>query len=730
VAQVDYTAPLISWKRHTPVVRQSEAGECALACLAMVAGYHGYRTDLSALRQKFQLSLKGATLKQMIYIAEQLGLSGRPVRSELDQLDQLELPAILHWNMDHFVVLTRISGQHGGRRYHLHDPAAGAIVLAEKAFSRSFTGVALELTRTPGFKPRVEKTKFGIFSLWTSMRGFWSTLSSIVLLALVMQAVMLASPFYLQISIDTILPSADGHLLFILAFGFAGLALIGFVASWLRSLVIATLNSLLSYQIVVNLFRHLSQLPLTWFERRHVGDIVSRFGSTRPISQLLSQGMVAAFVDGAMAILTLLLMFIYSAQLSFLALAALAVYAVIRVSFTELLRVKNFDAITTAARENSAFIETVRGMAAIKAFGEETGRQRVWQQTKADAVNAEIKLARFSAGFDAGSQFVVAIERIIFVYLAIQLALKAELSVGMLFAFQAYKQHFLDASMRLVDQVMNIRVIQVHLGRISDIATSPREEADTVAPLHMTDETASIRLKEVHFRYGVGEPEILKNVNFEVKPGECIAIVGPSGGGKTTLVKIMMGLMPPTFGRVFAASQQLGQHSVGGYRRQIASVAQDDTLFAGSLADNIAFFDPDFEIERVQDAARQACIHDEIEAFPLKYHTLVGDMGSTLSGGQRQRVLLARALYKQPSILFLDEGTAHLDPHVEAAVSKSIADLRITRVIIAHRTQAIQAADRCFFVANGAVSEVPKMTAQNDEGHAQPKAPIAGGAIN
>ena len=700
--------PTISWKRHTPFIRQSEAGECALACLAMVAAFHDYRTDLTTLRQKYQLSLKGATLRQLMTIAEEMGFSARPVRGEPEDMRQLTLPAILHWNMNHFVVLTKVRETAGGRRYHIHDPAGSSGVLRESEFSAGFTGVAIELMRASGFRPRTEQSRFGIRSLWTSIHGFWGTFGNVLLLSFVLQVISLAMPFYMQIGVDTILPSADGSLLTILALGFAGLATITFISGWLRALVIATLNSLLSYQIVTNLFRHLTHLPLPWFERRHVGDIVSRFGSNRPISQLLSQGMVAAFVDGIMALLTLALMFVYSPVLSFVALCALAIYAVVRLTFTQMLRARNFDSISTAARENSVFIETMRGISAVKASGEEAGRQRLWQRAKADAVNAEIRLARFSAGFDAGAQFVVGLERILFIYLAIHAALEGVLSVGMIFAFQAYKQQFLDAGIRLIEQGMNMRVIQVHLSRIADIALSPAEEAEDTPPVTLEAGSASIQLKDVYFRYGVAEPEVLKGVNLTIEPGELVAIVGPSGGGKTTLVKIMMGLMPPVYGQVFVARQQLGVYSRESYRRRIGSVAQDDVLFAGSLAENIAFFDPEMNIERIHEAARQACIHDDIETLPLRYDTLVGDMGSTLSGGQRQRVLLARALYRNPEILFLDEGTAHLDPQAEISVVGSIGRLSCTRVIIAHRPQAVQMADRVFVVMNGQVTEMPK----------------------
>lgn len=694
-------------KRRTPYIAQSEGSECALACIAMVAGYHGYKTDLIALRQRYGMSLKGANLKQVIQVAEDIGFNARPLRGEIEDLPHLSLPAILHWNLNHFVVLTKISAGLRGTRYHIHDPARGTLILDRAEISRHFTGVALDLLKSESFKPKIERRQLGITQLWSSMSGFWQTIRQVVLLSLVLQLVVLASPFFLQLSIDTVFPSFDRDLLLMLALGFGGLTIINFMASWLRSLILVTLSNSLSYQVIVNLFRHLVRLPLDWFEKRHVGDIISRFGSTQPISQLLSQGMIAAFIDGVMALLTLTLMFVYSGILGGIAVAALALYVVVRLAFLQALRLKNLDAITTAARESSSFIETVRGIAAIKAFGQEGNRQRLWQKTKADAINAQIKLGRLTAGFDAIGQFVLAIERVLFVYIAIRLALDAKLSVGMVFAFQAYKDQFLGAGMRLVEQAINFKIIQVHLTRISDIALSQIEGDGKQPSNDVPDYGQGIELRNIRFRYGVGEPEILQGINLKIEPGEMIALIGPSGGGKTTLLKILMGLFQPSHGEVLVGGRRLDSFDKHRARQVIGSVAQDDELFAGSLAENIAFFDPEIDMARVEQVASMASILDDINKMPMRFDTMVGDMGSALSGGQKQRVLLARALYSRPQILFIDEGTSHLDPIAEERVLQTLTSLEITIIVVAHRSKSIERANRVVAVMSGLAIDRP-----------------------
>jgi ATP-binding cassette subfamily B protein RaxB len=459
----------------------------------------------------------------------------------------------------------------------------------------------------------MERSTLRITQLWSRMSGIWPSLRSVMLLSIVLQVVALATPFYLQLAVDTVFPSFDKDLLKMLALGFGGLALISMLTGWLRSLVLVSLGSALSYQVIVNLYRHLLRLPLPWFEKRHVGDIMSRFGSTKPIADLLSQGLIAALIDGVMAFVTLLLMFLYSPLLASVALGAWLLFALLKISFLQALRLRNVDAITTAAAESSSFIESVRGIAAIKAFGQEGNRQRLWQQKKADAVNAEIKLGRLSAGFGAGGQFILGLERIVFVYLAISMAMEGLFTVGMIFAFQAYKQQFLDAATRLVEQAISYKLVDLHLGRISDIALST-PEAGGEAPAAHEEVSGGIELRNVGFRYGAGEPEVLRSVSLKVAPGEMVALVGPSGGGKTTLLKIMMGLFEPSYGQVLVDGVPLGTGGLSNWRRQIGSVAQDDQLYAGSLAENIAFFDPEIDMERVVEVARLAAVHDEIAA--------------------------------------------------------------------------------------------------------------------
>ncbi len=689
--------------RRTPMLRQAEAAECGLACLAMVAGYHGHKVDLATLRRRFTISLKGATLKVLMKIADDLGFNARALRAEPQDLGELPLPAILHWDLSHFVVLVGISRRLGKLSYRIHDPAHGELDLTAAELSAHFTGVVLELTPSERFQRKNEVAKLQLSQLWTRATGLKRTLVQVAMLSFVLQLVALAMPFFMQTAIDTVLPAFDADLIIVLAFGFAALVIVQMITGWLRAWVLLGLGTALGYQVVVNLFRHMMRLPLPWFERRHVGDVISRFGSTQPIVTMLTQGLMAAVLDGVMALMTLGLMLLYSAKLAAIAVVALLLYLGLRLAFLQTLKVLNVNVITASAAEQSALIESVRGILGVKTFGQEANRQRLWQNRKAEAVNAEIKIGRVSAGFEAGQTAILGLENVLFVYLAITMAMNAEMTVGMVFAFQAYKQQFLGTGTRLIQAVLDWRLNDVHLARIADIALAPAEAGSVGTGVERPALSGRLELRGVRFRYGAGEPEVLKGIDLVVKPGETLVIVGPSGGGKTTLMKIMLGLLEPTAGEVLVDGVPLNTYGKAAYRHQIGAVMQDDLLYAGSIAENIALFDPEIDMERVRAVAIEAAIDEEIVRMPMGYESLVGDMGSSLSGGQRQRVLIARALYRAPRYLFADEVTASLDPQNHARIGDALAGVEATKIIVTHR--AFAASRQRIMLIQGGVAE-------------------------
>lgn len=693
------------------LLRQTEIAECGLACLTMIANFHGFDSDLGSMRRRFAPSLRGAELRSLMAIADKLGLIPRAVRLPLEEIANLHRPAVLHWDMNHFVVLETV--RNGAAL--IHDPRGRSDWMPIDQVSRHFTGVALELRPSDNFERRRQRERLRLSHLWQRMTGMKRALAQVVVLSLVLQAFVLASPYYMQVAIDDALPALDNNLLVVLAIGFGLFTLINAVASTLRSFVLLVAGSSLGFNLASNIARRLFRLPIDWFEKRHTGDVLSRFQSIVPIQSMLTQGAVGSLVDGAMAMLTLALMFYYSALLSCISLTAFALYGLVRwVSFTFEREAKEAS-IVSRGKEQTTLIETLRAMITLRLFGRETLRHALWQTKLADAVNAEIGVARIGIWQSAANTLVFGLENVITIWIAVGFVIAGQgFSVGMVFAYIAYKTQFMQKAASLIDQGIAFRMLGLHLERLSDIALSPEDQSFASSLERDTRLKGGLELRDVHYRYGPSDPLVLRGANLVVSPGEHVAITGPSGGGKSTLVKILLGLSQPESGELIIDGLPIARFGLRSYQSQVAAVLQDDNLFGGSIADNIALFDSDVDMERLVSAARAASIHDDIMDMPMQYETLVGDMGSTLSGGQKQRVLLARALYREPRLLVMDEGTAHLDTAHERAVNAAISQMGITRIIIAHRNETIEAADRVLVMDEGQLRERPRKQLHGD----------------
>lgn len=690
----------LAWKRGMRVQLQTEAAECGLACLAMISSWHGPTVEIADLRRRFSTSARGVTLKHLISIARRLNLSCRPVRLELEELVALRVPCILHWNLNHFVVLTKASS----RGINIVDPACGERTLSLETVSRHFTGIAVELEPTSSYSR--ERKGHGTESrrLRLGLRRLGTSLVQILVLALALETLVLVSPFFLQWVIDGAVLSADRDLMLLLALGFGLVVLAQAAISAARSWAILQVSAQVSLSWNSRLFGHLLRLPLTWFERRQVGDVVSRFGSLATLQRTVTTGFIESIIDGIMAIATLTLMMFYSAALSSIALTSALLYALLRwASFTPL-RASTEEQIALMSRANSVFMESVRAIGPIKLFGHEDERLARWMNVTIDAANRGLVAERMAILNRTAQSLLSGTEHVLIVYLGALAVMEGLLSVGMLLAFVAYRATFSSRVGSLIDKWTQLRMLGLHRDRIADIALEPME-SDREEEWRDRANDVTLEAVGVSFRYGDAEPWVLKDVNLRINPGECVAITGGSGSGKTTLLKLLMGLLPPTEGDIRLGGIPLSQIGPRNYRKRIASVLQDDHLLMGSIAENIAFFDGHQDRTRVEGCARIAAMHDEIVAMPMAYETLVGDMGSTLSGGQKQRILLARALYKRPALLFLDEATSHLDVRTEGLINESVRTLQFSRILVAHRPHTLASAGRVIVLERGRVKQ-------------------------
>jgi ATP-binding cassette subfamily B protein RaxB len=441
----------------------------------------------------------------------------------------------------------------------------------------------------------------------------------------------------MQWVVDEAIVAADRDLITVLGLGFILLVVLQSSISAVRSWVTTCLATNLNIQWLGNAFHHLMKLPLPYFEKRHTGDIVSRFSSIQTIQRSLTTQFVEGVIDGTLVIGTWLMMVLYSARLASLACLAVSLYIGLRLALFRALRDATAEQIVHASKQQTHFMESVRGVQSIRLFGRSDERRSSWMNALVDQFNADLRIAKLSVSFQTANSLLFGVERVLIIWLAGLAVLDKTFSVGMLFAFISYKDQFTQRVSSLVDKLFELRMLKLHGERVADILTAEPEDD------HACDETefgliaASVELRNLRFAYADGEPNIIDDISLTIPAGQCIAITGTSGCGKTTLAKLLLGLLVPTEGEILIGGTKIATLGPQQYRGLIGTVMQDDTLFAGSIADNVAFFEPAPDMERIVACASLAAIHAEIAAMPMGYHTLVGDIGSGLSGGQKQR---------------------------------------------------------------------------------------------
>jgi ATP-binding cassette subfamily B protein RaxB len=695
---------------------QSEDAECGLACIAMVLANYGHHVDMVTLRHRYAISLKGSTLRGVMDLATALGLTCRALRLDLDNLHNLKLPAVVHWDLTHFVVLVRVKRNRMGlvRSAIIHDPALGRRELSLKEFSKHFTGVAVEMTPSVSFERKTEKPRIKLATLMGRTIGLKRSLFQIFLLATALEVFSLVSPLFMQWVVDYAILSADHGLLNILAVSFALLLVVQTAIKSVRSWVVLYMSTHLGMQWVANVFAHLLALPITFFEKRHLGDIISRFGSVTSIQRTITTNFVEAIVDGLLAVATLVMILLYSVKLSVVVAISILAYGLLRFLAYKPFRNAAEDQLILQAKEQTIFIESIRAIQSIKLFNQETERRSRWLNALANAINRGIATSKMSVGFSGAHDLTAGACNLLLVWFGARLVMDNEFSVGMLFAFMSYAGTFSTRVYSLIDRGIDLKMLSLQAERLSDIVLTEKErDVDEPAPLseasaagnaarsvisdsgsHVPVADAGLECVDLSFRYGEGDPLILENLNLSIASGESVAIIGPSGCGKTTLVKLLLGLLDATNGAVLVGGIPIRQVGIRAYREMVGTVMQEDQLLTGSISENISFFDATPDHEWIEECARTAMIHETILAMPMGYHSLLGDMGSTISGGQKQRILLARALYKRPRILILDEATSHLDVEAEIWISQAIGKLALTRVIVAHRPETMRSAER------------------------------------
>jgi ATP-binding cassette, subfamily B, bacterial CvaB/MchF/RaxB len=701
------------FNRKLPVYLQTQIAECGLMCIAMISSYHGNEHELSELRRRYRASLKGTSFEQLIKIAAGLRMTGRALRVELSQLKQIKLPCVLHWDMGHFVVLESVKRNN----IVIHDPSHGRKAISFSEASERFTGAVLELIPNTDFgeSPKSKRIPMDLSQMTGQVIGLKRSLIHIFLIGAAIEVITLVSPFFLQWVTDHAVVTGDRELLLALALGFGALLIIKTVLEAVRGWAIAVMSTQFNIQWMANVFGHLLKLPTLYFERRHMGDIQSRFTVIQSVQNTMTVTYVEAWVDALMVVGTATMMCIYSPSLASVAAIAALLYVGTRFASYQLVREASNETIVNDAKQESMFMETIRGIVSLRLANREGIRAASWLNNMVRLKNSTLRQQRFSLIFQTVNAFTTGIARTVIIGLGALAVLDGKFSIGMLLAFLAYAEQFSSRASSLVDRLFSLRLLELQAMRLADIVFMRPEQDPKSLELPPIALESSLTLQSVRMRYADSEPFILDGCNLTVKPTSITAIVGKPGSGKTTLMKTMMGLFPNHGGEVQLGGMSVKKLGLHNYRDVVAGVLQDERLFAGSVAENLCFFAQTPDEEWLESCSKAVGLHEEVLQLPMRYQTLIGDLGTALSASQRQKLLLARAVYRQPQMLLIDEATSHLSVEAEQAFLAFCTNQKMTVIYTTSRQQSLAFASRVCVLTGGKLFEQVATTAAATE---------------
>ena len=688
--------------RRVPVLVQMSAVECGAACLAMILSYFGRKTTVSEVRNRCQIGRDGLSALDLVKAARSYGLRVRADSLQEDDLRLVTVPAIVHWEFNHFLIVERISDHW----VEVVDPAVGRRRLTLEAFWNGFTGIVLML------EPGVQFERATTTPRRITLRGYaraylklapWS-IAQLLLASLLLQVFGLSVPLLTAIVVNQVLPFKLQETLTLLAVGLFILMVAQVVMTLLRSTVLLYLQTKVDRQMMLSFFEHLLNLPLRFFQQRSSGDLLARLGSNAVIRDTVSNQLISTILDGSFVTLYLVFLFLGSPLFGVVALALGVAQVVVLLASGRHIRSLAKQELLTQGTFQGYAAEALVGITTLKAAGAEQQALERWANLFFEQLNASIRRNLLSSLVNAIVTNLEEAAPLLLLVMGTVQVLNGTLQAGTMLALVTLASYFLDPLGSLVASGQRLQVVRSHLERVSDVLEAESEQ--DVQALRLPPRLSGhVRLQSVSFQYDPHSPVILHDINVAIRPGQKVAIVGRTGSGKTTLGMLLLGLYLPTTGDIFYDHIPLRTLHYQAVRAQFGVVTQGSTIFSGSIRENIALNQPGMPIEQVIHAAWSAALHEDILQMPMEYETFVSEGGTALSGGQRQRLALARALATSPAILLLDEATSALDVLTEQVVERNLRTEACTQIIIAHRLSTIRNADLILVLDQGTITE-------------------------
>ncbi|MBE9006224.1 ATP-binding cassette domain-containing protein [Fortiea sp. LEGE XX443] len=695
------------WGRLTkryPFFEQQSAADCGAACLVMVSRYWGKRLSINRLRELANVSRGGASMRGLTSAAESVGFVTRPVRASLDKLAQQTLPAIAHWEGKHYIVVYEVTK----KRVIIGDPAIGQRNLTVGEFKAGWTGYALLLQPTTLLK-EAEEENIQFWQFFDLVKPHWKVLLEVFTASIFIQLFGLVTPLFTQLLLDRVIVQGSTLTLNAVGLGLLIFGLFRVAINGLRQYLLDHTANRISLSLLVGFIKHTFRLPLAFFESRYVGDIVSRVQENQKIQRFLTGEALSIILDLLTVFIYVGLMFWYSPSMALLSLSIVPPFMLLALVATPFLRRISREVFNATANENSYLIQSLTGIRSIRSMAIEQTVRWHWEELLNDLIKKTF------SGQIVGNQlqiFSATIESVVttgLLWFGAWLVIQNQLTIGQLVAFNMLLGNIIRPFQRLVVLWNQVQEVIIATERINDVLEAEPEEDLQNQPRQILPRLRGhIRFDNVTFRYRPdSDINVLENLSFEIKPQQTVAVVGRSGSGKTTLSKLILGLYPPTDGKVLIDAHDVTSISLRSLRSQIGVVDQDTFLFGGTIRENISIAHPEATLEEIIDAGRLAGADDFIKQLPLGYETQIGEGGGMLSGGQRQRLAIARALLGNPRLLLLDEATSHLDAESERIIQNNLTTILKgrTSLIIAHRLSTVRHADLILVLDRGLLVE-------------------------
>ena len=695
----------------TPTILQMEATECGAACLAMILGYYGKNISLEKIRTDCGVSRDGAKATHILKAAEKYGLKGKGFKMELSVLQQglIMPPVILFWNFNHYVVFEGFKGN----KACINDPAVGRRFVEAEEFNEAFTGVVLAFEKTEewsacgGSAAGGEKQSFGA-KLKRNVSGIGTTFLFLCILSLLFLIPSLVYPAFSRFFVDTILIKNSLNLLKPLVAAMSVTALFSIILSIIKYNVLNRLQTKLRVTGSAQMIEHILQLPAQFFMQRLPGELCSRIQACDSVAELVSERFTNLFIDFFGTLFFLILMFLYDLPLTLLALALTVVQIIVFRIGTEKRRSRAIKIQMEGGKLDGLTMSALNMIESIKASASESDFFMQWSGQQAKLVNEKQSLSKAGAVSVIGPEVLSAMLSIFILTFGAIRVIDGYMTIGMLMAFQLMLACFKSPINSFVSLGLTVLYAKADIQRIDDVMYYEAPQIFKAAETEQSSASVcrldgNITFKNVSFGYSSLESPLITDCSFELKPGKRIALVGPTGSGKSTIGKLASALYQPWEGEILFDGKPLNQIDKKTFAASVAVVNQNSSLFEGTVKENLTMWDTSVAAEDCIQAAKDACIHDDISARPAGYFSTVKEGGSNFSGGQRQRLEIARALVTNPAVLILDEATSAMDANTEELVNENIKRRGCACLIIAHRLSTIRDCDEILVLDHGKI---------------------------